>query len=49
MKFQVKDRRGAVVDKGLTYEEALMWTESSGNQYRMERMKEDDQNDCDSL
>lgn len=42
LKFQIKDQRGNIIDKGLSYEEALMWTESSKSQFEMEEMKEDD-------
>lgn len=42
--YQVVDGvLGCVVDRNLTLEEALMWTESiEGNLYIMEQMKEDD-------
>lgn len=44
MKFQIKDKKGKIVDKNLSYEEALMWTDQPfGNRFTMEPMKEDDQ------
>lgn len=50
MKFQIRDRKGNIIDQNLSYEEALMWTDQSfGNRFTMEPMKEDDQNDCNSL
>lgn len=48
--YQIKDKNGNIVDRGLTYEEALMWTDQSfGNRYTMCPMKEGDQNNCSSL
>ena len=43
MKFQIRDGNGNVVDKNLSYEEALLYIDSSaGMCYIMEPMKEDD-------
>lgn len=49
MTFQIKDQNGNIVDKYLTYEDALLYTESLDGSYAMEIMKEDDRNDCGSL
>lgn len=50
MTFKVKDENGNIIDKHLSYEHALLYVDSStGRRYTMEPMKEDDQNDCDSL
>lgn len=50
MTFQIRDQHGNVVDKNLSYEDALMYIDNSiGKYYIMEAMKEDDQNDYYSL
>lgn len=51
MKYQIKNLFGDIVDKDLSYEEALIWVENSitGRLYSMEPMKESDQNDCHPL
>lgn len=44
MKFQIRDGNGNIVDKNLSYEDALLYIDSSaGKHYIMEPMKEDDQ------
>lgn len=44
MRFQIIDGNGNVVDKNLSYEEALLWIDNSvGKYYVMKPMKEDDQ------
>lgn len=49
-KYQVRDNKGNIVDKNLSYEEARMWSECPfGNRFKIEKMKESDQNDCDPL
>lgn len=50
MKYQIKDQNGNIVDRNLTYEEALFWTDTSieryygnrfdGPRYTMELMEE---------
>lgn len=48
--FQIRNRSGNIVDKNLSFEEAMLWIDCSvGKYYKMEPMKEDDQNDIDSL
>lgn len=43
MKYQIRNRSGNIVDQDLTYEEGLMWIDSSvGKYYVMEPMKECD-------
>lgn len=43
MTFQIRDKKGDIVDKDLSYEEALMWIDQQfGNCFIMEPMKEDD-------
>lgn len=43
MKFQIGDENGNIVDKNLSYEDALLYIDSSaGKRYIMEPMKEDD-------
>lgn len=50
MKYQIKDGKGNVVDRSLSYEDALMWTDQPfGNRFKMETMKEEDQNDSDIM
>lgn len=50
MKFQIRDGNGNIVDRNLSYEAAMLYIDGSvGKYYVMESMKEDDQNDCDSL
>lgn len=50
MTYQIQDTRGNVVDRGLTYEEALLWKDQTfGNDFSVIPIMEDDQNDCDSL
>lgn len=50
MEFQICDRKGNIIDQNLSYEEALMWTDQPfGNRFTIEPMKEDNQNDCNSL
>lgn len=45
MKFQIKDAHGNIIDRNLSYEQALMWIDNTvGKYYVMEPMKEDDQN-----
>lgn len=44
MKFQIMDGSGNIVDKNLSYEDALLYIDSSaGKRYIMEPMKEEDQ------
>lgn len=44
MKYRIRDVKKNVVDQNLSYEEALMYVDSSvGDDYIMEPMKEDDQ------
>lgn len=39
--YEIIDKKGNVVDKNLTYEEALMWTDQPfGNRFTMRPMKE---------
>lgn len=48
--YQIRDKKGNIVDQNLTYEEALMWVDQPfGNRYTMCPMKAGDQNDCGSL
>lgn len=50
MKFQIRDGNGNIVDRNLSYEGAMVYIDSSvDNNYVVEPMGEDDQNDCDSL
>lgn len=43
MTFQIRDKKGNIIDKNLSYEEALMWIDQPfGNRFTMEPMKEDD-------
>lgn len=43
MKFQIKDKKGNIVDRNLSYEAALMYIDSSvGKYYTMEPIKEDE-------
>lgn len=43
MKFQIGDENGNIVDKNLSYEDALLYIDSTaGKCYIMEPMKEDD-------
>lgn len=43
-KFQIR-KAGTIVDRNLTYEQALLWVDNSVTQgYIMEPMKESDQN-----
>lgn len=43
MKFQIRDGNGNIVDRSLSYEEAMVYIDSSVDQhYVMEPMKEDD-------
>lgn len=42
MKFQIRDGKGNIVDRNLSYEAALMYIDSSvGKYYIMEPMKEE--------
>lgn len=44
MKYQIMDGSGNIVDKNLSYEDALLYIDSTaGKCYIMEPMKEDDQ------
>lgn len=44
MKFQIRDRKGNIVDHNLSYESALMYVDCSvGEYYVMEPMKEADE------
>lgn len=44
MKFQIMDGSGNIVDKNLSYEDALLYIDSTaGKCYIMEPMKEEDQ------
>lgn len=50
MKFQIRDGNGNIVDRNLSYEAAMVYIDNSvDNNYVVEPMGEDDQNDCDSL
>lgn len=43
MKFQIKDGHGNIVDRNLSYENALLYIDSSvGKYYVMEPMKKED-------
>lgn len=49
-KFQIKDQHGNIVDRNLSFEEALIYIDSAvGKYYIMEQMKEANQNDSNSL
>lgn len=42
MKFQIIDENGNIVDKNLSYEDAMVYIDSSVDYYIVEPMKEDD-------
>lgn len=43
MVFNIKDQHGNVVERGITYQEALMYIDSNvGKYYVMEPVKEDE-------
>ena len=44
MKFQIKDKNGNIVDRNLSYEDAMVYIDSSvGKYYIMESMKKEDE------
>ena len=44
MKFQIRDKNGNIVDRNLSYEDAMVYVDSSvGKYYVMESMKKEDE------